>query len=124
MNRPQIVNLVIDDLDDQSLVVKHYINQLEQENEQLMANNNRLRLAALDAIHFMPGGDAKAELCDAYDETPEQSLNEHYAEVIDQFIKEIEDLGFAVDTGGLDSAWVIDIDRIKDRAQLRQKVQD
>ena len=61
----------------------------EQEIAQLKANNNRLRLAALNAISFMSGGDAKAELRDAYDETPEESLIEHDIQVINDAIESI-----------------------------------
>jgi len=40
----------------------------------LVAHVERLRKAALDAIHYLPGGEIKAELRDAYDDTPETSL--------------------------------------------------
>lgn len=36
--------------------------------EALTAHVERLSKAALDAIHYLPGGDIKAELRDAYDE--------------------------------------------------------
>jgi len=48
--------------------------ELEQERDQLAAHVERLRKAALDAIHFIPGGQVKASLRDAYDETPTTSL--------------------------------------------------
>lgn len=57
----------------------------DKELDRLKVNNNRLRLAALNAISFMSSGDAKAELRDAYDESPEQSLHEHDAQVIEDF---------------------------------------
>lgn len=40
----------------------------------LATHVERLRKAALDAIHYLPGGEIKAELRDAYDDTPETSL--------------------------------------------------
>jgi len=57
------------------------INELEQENAALKSQVEQLRLAALSAISFMSGGDAKAKLRDAYDATSEQCLAEHDAEV-------------------------------------------
>src|SRR5690554_3381741 len=42
--------------------------------EALVAHVERLRKAALDAIPYLPGGEIKAELRDAYDDTPETSL--------------------------------------------------
>ena len=65
--------------------VIEYINQLELENNRLRANNNHLRISALDAIHFIPSGEVKANLRDAYDETIEQSLHEHDTQVIRNF---------------------------------------
>jgi hypothetical protein len=59
--------------------------EAEQERDQLKAQVERLRLAALKAIQHMPGGVNKADLRDAYDETPEQSLALHNAEVVERF---------------------------------------
>ena len=43
------------------------IKELREQNEKLQARVAALELAALNAISFMPGGKAKAELRDAYD---------------------------------------------------------
>lgn len=48
--------------------------KLEQERDALTAHVERSKKAALDAIHYLPGGEIKAELRDAYDDTPEFSL--------------------------------------------------
>ena len=53
-----------------------------------------------------------------------EALAKHDAEVIEQFIKEIDDLGFVVETGEFSSAWVIDVEEIKGYAQLRQKAKE
>ena len=83
---------------------------------------NALIEVAEDALETAHNGTDRSEIQYVLNQSPVQCLAEHDAEVIDQFIKEIEDLGFAVDTGYFESAWVIDIDRIKNRAnQLRQK---
>lgn len=58
-----------------------HVEQLQAERDALAAHVERLRIAALNAISFMSGGQYKAELRDAYDETPQQSLAEHDAEV-------------------------------------------
>lgn len=48
--------------------------QLEQERNELAAQVERLQLAILNAIPFVPGGSVKAGLRDAYDETPPAAL--------------------------------------------------
>ena len=48
MSRPQIVNLVIEDLDDQSLAVENYINHLEQERDRLKKQSDE---RDAEAIH-------------------------------------------------------------------------
>lgn len=50
---------------------------------ELKAQVNCLRKAALDAINYMTGGEAKANLRDAYDATPEQCLAEVKAKAIE-----------------------------------------
>ena len=61
----------------------------EQEQiDALKAQVNYLRKAALDAISFMVGGEAKANLRDAYDATPEQCLAEVKAKAIEEYKKE------------------------------------
>ena len=55
----------------------------QEQIEQLKAQVNCLRKAALDAISFMTGGEAKANLRDAYDATPEQCLAEVKAKAIE-----------------------------------------
>lgn len=54
----------------------------------LKAQVNCLRKAALDAISYMAGGEAKANLRDAYDATPEQCLSEVKAKAIEEYKKE------------------------------------
>lgn len=56
--------------------------------EQLKAQVNCLREAALDAISFMVGGEAKAKLRDAYDATPEQCLAKVKAKAIEEYKQE------------------------------------
>jgi hypothetical protein len=70
---------------------------LRQERDQLKAYCNRLRIAALNAISMMPGGNTKADLRDAYDETPEQCLAAHDAKVIERFL--------ATQAPRIDPAW-------------------
>ena len=62
------------------------MNEQEQIN-QLKAQVNCLRKAALDAISYMTGGEAKANLRDAYDATPEQCLAEVRAKAIEEAAK-------------------------------------
>ena len=63
------------------------MNEQEQIN-QLKAQVNCLRKAALDAISYMTGGEAKANLRDAYDATPEQCLAEVKTKAIEEYKKE------------------------------------
>lgn len=63
------------------------MNEQEQIN-QLKAQVNCLRKAALDAISYMTGGEAKANLRDAYDATPEQCLAEVKAKAIEEYKQE------------------------------------
>jgi len=65
----------------ESIELADYIAALEAERDALAAQVEQLRLAALNAISFMSGGDAKAALRDAYDATPAQYLTERDAEV-------------------------------------------
>ena len=51
----------------------------------LKAQVNCLRKAALDAISYMTGGEAKANLRDAYDATPEQCLAKVKAKAIEEY---------------------------------------
>lgn len=51
------------------------IAELEQREAELAATVERLRIAALNAISIMPSGQAKADLRDAFDDTPEQNLS-------------------------------------------------
>ena len=48
---------------------------LINQNKEPAATVERLRIAALNAISIMPSGQAKADLRDACDDTPEQNLN-------------------------------------------------
>ena len=59
----------------------------------LKAQVNYLREAALDAISFMVGGEAKAKLRDAYDATPEQCLAEVKAKAIEEIVAEFNKKG-------------------------------
>ena len=150
MSRPRIINLVLEAIAENchkdAVYIEEYIERLEQELEsarlayeqthriyrgaedecdELKTHNNELRQAAIYVIPHLSKGHLREKLESVVDTMPSQCLAEHDAEAIDQFIKEIEDLGFAVDTGYFESAWVIDIDRIKNRAnQLRQKAQE
>lgn len=62
--------------------------QLKQRNAELAAQVEQLRLAALNAISFMAGGEAKAQLRDAYDAAPTQCLAEHDREVAARAVSE------------------------------------
>ena len=65
----------------------------EQEQiDALKAQVNCLRKAALDAISYMTGGEAKANLRDAYDATPEQCLAEVKAKAIEEYKQEQAEL--------------------------------
>lgn len=57
------------------------------QNAELMAMVEALRIAALNAIHRMSGGEAKADLRDAYDATPAQCLRDIQAEAVSDFIE-------------------------------------
>lgn len=65
----------------------------------LKAQVNCLRKAALDAISYMTGGEAKASLRDAYDATPEQCLAEVKAGAIRAMQKELETFGAVFNDG-------------------------
>lgn len=58
----------------------------QHEAEALAATVEALRVAALNAIHRMSGGEAKADLRDAYDATPQQNLRDVRAEAVSKFI--------------------------------------
>ena len=58
----------------QSIEIADYIVALERERNELAAQVERLQLAILNAIPFVPGGSVKAGLRDAYDETPPAAL--------------------------------------------------
>jgi hypothetical protein len=60
----------------------------QEQIDALKAQVNCLRKAALDAISYMTGGEAKANLRDAYDATPEQCLAEVKAKAIEEYKKE------------------------------------
>lgn len=57
----------------------------QEQINQLKAQVNCLRKAALDAISYMTGGEAKANLRDAYDATPEQCLAKVKAKAIEDY---------------------------------------
>lgn len=61
----------------------------EFDNAQLKAQVNCLREAALRAISYMTGGEAKSNLRDAYDATPEQCLAEVKAQVIEDVANDL-----------------------------------
>lgn len=63
----------------------------QEQIDALKAQVNCLRKAALDAISFMSGGEAKANLRDAYDMTPEQCLAEVKAQAIEDAILRADD---------------------------------
>ena len=63
------------------------IERLERENAELKAQVEQLRLAALKAISFMSGGEAKADLRDAYDSAPDQCLAEVKAQAVDDALQ-------------------------------------
>ena len=60
----------------------------QEQIDALKAQVNCLRKAALDAISYMTGGEAKANLRDAYDATPEQCLAEVKAKAIEEYKQE------------------------------------
>lgn len=59
-----------------STLLEMRIDELEEKNAALAAQVEALRSAALDAISFMPGGEAKAALRDAYDAIPQHHLRQ------------------------------------------------
>ena len=59
----------------------------------LKAQVNCLRKAALDAISYMTGGEAKANLRDAYDAAPEQCLAEVKAKAIEDALFYADHIG-------------------------------
>lgn len=61
----------------------------QEQIDALKAQVNCLRKAALDAISYMTGGEAKANLRDAYDATPAQCLAEVKAKVIEEYKREV-----------------------------------
>lgn len=60
--------------------IKTQLAELERQNAELVAQVEALRIAALNAIQQMSGGEAKADLRDAYDATPAQCLRDIQAE--------------------------------------------
>lgn len=77
----------ISQLSNQVVDLQNTRDDLEQQVAELMAHNAELvaqvevlRIAALNAIQRMNGGDAKADLRDAYDATPQQCLRQIQAE--------------------------------------------
>ena len=54
--------------------MKQTYEELERERNELAAQVDSLRSAILNAIQFIPGGNVKANLRDAYDETPPAAL--------------------------------------------------
>lgn len=70
---------------DLSCDAKFYQEQIDK----LKAQVNCLRDAALDAISFMPGGEAKAKLRDAYDATQEQCLSDVKVKAIESVREQI-----------------------------------
>jgi len=71
----------------ESIALADYIAAVEAERDALAAQVEQLRLAALNAISFMSGGDAKAALRDAYDATPAQCLAEREEIAADSYWK-------------------------------------
>lgn len=71
-------------------MLKDEITRLQSEVERLRARVAQLELAALDAIQAMPGGQAKADLRDAYDEdTPATAwLLRKQAEAVEAWAKD------------------------------------
>ncbi len=57
--------------------------------EELQAQVEVLRIAALNAIQSMAGGKAKADLRDAYDATPAACLAQVRAEAVSEFAKDV-----------------------------------
>lgn len=84
------LNQAADEIDRLYQVERERNEALERE-QALAAHVERLRKASLDAIHYLPGGEIKAELRDAYDDTPETSLTRRdlikQAEAVEQLIR-------------------------------------
>lgn len=66
--------------------------QIQRENAELKARVEQLRLAALNAISFMSGGQAKADLRDAYDSAPSQCLAEIKAQAVEEYCASFESM--------------------------------
>ena len=68
--------------------------ELERERNELAAQVESLRSAILNAIPFIPGGSVKANLRDAYDETPPVALSvlkaQWQAEAVQSILEEYE----------------------------------
>lgn len=65
---------MFDSLESEVARLRRELDELKAERDALATHVELMSKAALDAIHYLPGGDIKAELRDAYDETPETSL--------------------------------------------------
>jgi hypothetical protein len=62
------------------------IDKMQPERDVLAAQVQVLRIAALNAIQAMSGGDAKADLRDAYDATPAACLAQVKADAVQEFV--------------------------------------
>lgn len=80
MTPQEIETLRVEALKDKVEALSDMVEILKAERDVLAAQLDVLRTAALNAISFMSGGTAKAELRDAYDATPQQCLRDVQAE--------------------------------------------
>lgn len=96
--------------------------ELERERDELAAHVERYDKAASAAIFIMPSGEAKADLRDVYDESPQTSLAERYAEVVENFIdNEIRSACLASGWGTESSAYQVSIMLEQYANQLRNE---
>lgn len=88
------------------------------ERDQLKAQVNCLRKAALDAISYMTGGEAKANLRDAYDATPEQCLAEVKAKAIEDVTDVMrQEASYTYDDDYYIEYLLTKVDKIRERAK-------
>ena len=82
MNRPQIVNLILEDLYESEPPIREYIEKIEQENDQLKSR--------LSTCPKCRGYDLERQWCDHCNKSGFiQCLAEHDAQVIENWLKQI-----------------------------------
>lgn len=97
----------------------------DEQIDALKAQVNCLRKAALDAISYMTGGEAKANLRDAYDMTPEQCLAEVKAKAIEDAVPKMINacVRYSVEKYINTSVEMVSVGQLKHLSEVRHHVE-